>query len=194
LATVAREVTGLGDKVRVQINSQLPLPAAFAIGFSINIRIAHIGVWARKTGVSDYKQQFWLSDGNPADMVCHVNWVKPLIDRRSHSAIVELTTFVSIHTFVETFVQQSGIDSDGWLQISLGGDGANIDEGLAVSYANQVGRIIRQLNSEGIADIHLFARIPSALAVLIGQRLHACGCIHLYWFDNPTYCFAFSLK
>jgi hypothetical protein len=44
-----------------------------------------------------------------------------------------------------------------------------------------------------VTDIHVFARLPSALAVLIGQRFEACGRIHLYWFNNPTYQFAFTL-
>jgi hypothetical protein len=194
LEAVTRQITGVGDMARIQINSQLPLPAAFALGFFFNIRIAHIGVWARKTGVSNFKQQFWLSDGVSVDMTCDLNWVRSLNGTSGHSAIVELTTFANIHTSVEAFVQQANIECDSWLRFSSNDDDASIDEGAAISFANQVGRVIRQLNVEGIADIHLFARIPSALAVLIGQRLHACGRIHLYWFDNPTYRFAFTLK
>ena len=64
---------------------------------------------------------------------------------------------------------------------------SNIDEGHAVAFASQVGQLIRHLNERGVADIYLFARIPSALGVLIGQRLQACGRIHLHWFDNPSY-------
>jgi len=70
----------------------------------------------------------------------------------------------------------------------------NIEESLAVAFANRIGQFARQLNGQGITDIHLFARVPSALAVLIGQRLYACGRIHLYWFDNPSYRFAFVLS
>ncbi|MEM7349019.1 MAG: SAVED domain-containing protein, partial [Chloroflexota bacterium] len=70
----------------------------------------------------------------------------------------------------------------------------NIDEGFAVAYANQVGQIIRTLNAQGFVDVHIFARIPASLAILIGQRLVACGRIHLYWFENPRYRFAFTLS
>jgi hypothetical protein len=123
-------------------------------------------------------------------------WIKRPGDNGC-SAIVELTTYVSIHKAVETFVKESGLTADAWLHMRLDGNGqtvANINESLAVAYANQVGEVIRHLNAQGITDIHLFARIPSALAVLVGQRLQACGRIHLYWFDNPTYRFAFTLK
>ncbi len=193
LQAVTREVVGLGNKMRIQINCQLPLPAAFALGYFFNIRIARIGVWARKTGISNFRQQFWSSDGNPADVTCSLHWVKPIEDS-CHSAVIELTTYVSIERSVENFVREVGVEPDAWLQVSLGRDVVSIDEGLAVAYASQAGRIIRQLNEQGVTDIHLFARIPSALAVLIGQRLHACGRIHLYWFENPSYRFAFTLK
>ncbi len=89
-----------------------------------------------------------------------------------------------------------GITVDAWVQVLLTFDGKpieNLEEGHAVTYAKQVAQLIRTLNEQGVTDIHLFARIPAALAVLIGQRLLACGRIHLYWFDNPTYRFAFTL-
>ncbi|MDY7080767.1 MAG: SAVED domain-containing protein [Chloroflexota bacterium] len=193
LKTVTKQIASLSDRTRIQISSRLPLPAAFALGFFLNIRVARVGVWARRTGVSEFKQQFWLSDGDAADVTCISKWVKQPEDS-SQSAVVELTTYVSIHKAVEAFVNNSDLTADAWLQIHLDHNTANIDEGTAVAYAYQVGGIIRHLNAQGIVDIHLFARIPSALAVLVGQRLQACGRIHLYWFDNPTYRFAFTLK
>jgi hypothetical protein len=193
LEVITRQIAGLGDRTRIQINSKLPLPAAFALGFFFNIRIGRVGVWARKTGVSDFKRQFWLSDGRAADVTYTPKWVNPPRDH-GYSAILELTTHVSIHKAVETFAGESGLTADGWLQVQLDSDVVDIDESVAVAFANQVGGIIRRLNAQGITDIHLFARIPSALAVLFGQRLQACGRIHLYWFDNPTYRFAFTLR
>ena len=193
---VTEKVIGLGDRIRVQIDSKLPLPAAFAFGHSFNLRVARVGVWARRTAVSDFKQQFWLSDGQAADVIFTPAWLKRPKDD-SHSAIVELTTYVSIHKAVESFTKESGLMPDAWLQLDLARNGqavANIDESIAITYANQVGKVIRHLNAHGTTDIHLFARIPSSLAVLVGQRLQACGRIHLYWFDNPTYRFAFTLR
>jgi hypothetical protein len=58
--------------------------------------------------------------------------------------------------------------ADAWLQVPLNNEGkpfTNIDESHAVTYAMRVGRIIRHLNAKGITDVHLFARLPLALAV-----------------------------
>jgi hypothetical protein len=194
--TAARsQLLNQSDRTRIQINCQLPLPAAFALGFFFNMRIARVGVWARKTEVSDFKQQFWLSDGDPADVTFVPEWIKHP-GGSNQTAVVELTSYVSIHKPVEAFAQEIGLVPDVWLQMRMSKEGAtiaNIEENFAVAYANQVGQVIRYLNEQGITDIHLFARVPSPLAILIGQRLQACGRIHLYWFDNPTYRFAFTL-
>lgn len=196
LGIVTKQIVGLGDRIRVHINSQLPLPAAFALGFFFNLRVARVGVWARKTGSSDFKRQFWLSDNDAADISYTPGWIRPLTGN-CRSAVIELTTQVSIHKTVDPFVKKSGLTAEAWVELSLD-EGrrtiVTIDESYAVAYASQVGMLVRRLNEQGVTDTHLFARVPSALAVLIGQRLQACGRIHLYWFDNPTYQFAFTLR
>lgn len=196
LTAVRSQILGQSDRSRIQFNCQLPLPAAFALGFDFNIRIARIGVWARRTGVSDFKQQFWLSDAQCADIDFPVGWLKQPLDGSGQSAIVELTSYRSIHTSVSHFAEQAGLRPDAWVQLTLiteGDKASSIEESTAVAYANHVGQMIRFLNEQGVVDIHLFARIPSPLAILIGQRLLACGRIHLYWFNNPSYQFAFTL-
>ncbi len=196
ITSIEKVLLHQNDIARIQINSQLPIPAAIALGFYFNIRVSRIGVWARKTGVSNFKQQFWLSDAYPADWEYRPIWIKNG-DAESRSAVVELTTYVSIHRAVETYINSTGLNADIWVQMALRAAEKHlyndVDEGHAVSFANQVGQLIRHLNEKGVTDIHLFARIPSALGVLIGQRLYACGRIHLYWFDNPTYQFGFTL-
>lgn len=195
LLAVKRQLLSQNDSVRIQFHCQLPLPAAFALGFIFNVRVARVGVWARQTGVSDFKQQFWLSDGNGATINDEPFWVQRP-QHGSRTAVVELTSYVAIHHAVKAFVDKMGITIDAWVQVPLTFDGKpkeNLEESHAIAYAKQVAQLIRTLNEQGITDIHLFARIPAALAVLIGQRLLACGRIHLYWFDNPTYRFAFML-
>ena len=195
LTAVRHHLICQSDRTRVQIHCQLPLPAAFAVGFFFNLRVARIGVWARRTQVSDFKQQLWLSDGSSADVSYAPLWIKKA-DHAQTSAIIELTSYTKIHAAVARFVQDAQVRVDTWVQLDLQVDGKpllNIDESHAVAYANQVGQCIRRLNEQGVTDIHVFARLPSALAVLIGQRFQACGRIHLYWFDNPTYRFAFTL-
>lgn len=195
LTAVRSQLLNQSDRMRIQINCQLPLPAAFALGFFFNIRVARVGVWARKAEVSDFKRQFWLSDGDPADLTFMPEWIKHP-DSSSQTAVIELTSYVSIHKPIEAFTKEMGLVPDVWLQMRVSKEGtiiSSIEESYAVAYANQVGQAIRRLNEQGITDIHLFARIPSPLAILIGQRLQACGRVHLYWFDNPTYRPAFTL-
>ena len=74
-------------------------------------------------------------------------------------------------------------------------DVVKIDEGIAVAYADHVGQLIRRIRSEyGISDFHIFTMLPSSLGILVGRNLQACGRLHFYWYDNPTYKFAFTLK
>jgi hypothetical protein len=193
LDALTSKVLSLGDGIRVQVDSRVPLPAAFALGFYFNLRVARVGVWARRTGVSDFKQQFWLSDTAAQDDVCNVKCFGEVPDT-SRLAIVELTTHVSIHRSVESFAEDIDLEPDRWLEIGLRSSAESLDESTVISYANQVANAVRQLNAHGVTDVHLFARMPSALAVLIGQRLQACGHIHFYWFDNPGYQYAFTLR
>lgn len=192
LQAVASQVIQIGDTKRIQITSALHLPAAFAVGFYFNLRVARVGVWARKRGVSDFKRQFWLSDNPISDTQYPENWVKPPAGK-CQSAIVELATR-DIHENVQSFASEINLTPDAWLQIRIDNQDSNIEEGHALAFAEQVARSVRHLNTRGVSDIHLFMQMPSALAVLIGQRLLACGRIHLYWFDNPTYRFAFTLR
>lgn len=197
IIAVKEQVLACGDGLRIQINSQLPIPAAMAFGYLLNLRVAKVGIWARKSGASDFRHQFWFSDGVP-NRYHHQPHVYKNPDIGAKSAIVELTAYVSIHESVSEFASASAIACDAWLGLNLVIDGKtseNITEGEAINFANQVGQVVRQLNSQGILDIHLFARIPSALGILIGQRLIACGRIHLYWFTNSddSYRYAFTL-
>lgn len=189
---VSEKLVSLGQGVRLQIRCSLPLPGAVALGFLLNLRVAQIGVWTRTMGASDFKQQFWHSDIAGIHSPCSINWVKQVAGYGS-TAIVEFGSF-GLHPTVAAFASALGIDPDAWLQVQIDASSRNMEEDYALGSANQLAQAIRELNAQGICDTHLFLRVPSALAVLIGQRLQACGRIHLYWYDNPTYKYAFTLK
>jgi hypothetical protein len=192
LRGTTQKLISIGDRTRLQVASGFLLPAAVALGFYLNIRVARVGVWTRRVGTSDLKQQFWLSDHSSQDMPCAEHWIKQP-DGSGTVAVVEMGSF-KIHVAVETFVAQAGIPVTAWLQVQIDETIRNIEEAYALGCANQLARAVRGLTAQGITDIHLFLRTPSALAVLIGQRLQACGRIHLYWYANPTYQYAFTLK
>ena len=192
LVTVASKLTSLRDSTRILIDSELFVPASVAIGFFLNLRVAIVGVWGRRMGQRNVKQ-IWWSDGlsSPIDVETSVYETD---SQDSKAAAIELTTGASIHTTVREFAATNELELQSWLEIKLSSP-VGIDESQAVTYVNQVAAMLRELNAKGITDFHLFLRIPSALGVLLGQRLHACGRLHLYWFDNQrsTYQYAFHL-
>lgn len=196
LEDVRRVVSQHGDCSLVQFRSVLQLPAAFAVGYTFNIRLARLGVWARETGISDFRQQYWRSDAQAGDIQVSQNWIlAPSLTTRS--IIVELANGRNFHSSVESFVDLTNLSTNGWLQIGHEKTDPRlqrIDEDCAVAFANRVGQILRDVQQTGITDFHLFLCMPSALAILVGQRLQACGRIHLYWYTNPTYQYAFTLQ
>ena len=197
LKTVTNELTALSSKLRVQVDPLLFVPAAIALGFLLNIRAVTLAVWARRAGASDLHQLLWSSDG------AHDNF--PAYTTTSHdesgligTAVVELTTHVPIDVAVTDCLNEQGLRPAYRLRIAPDDDTPAettvLDESKALAFADHVANEVRRLNSFGVTDIYLFARIPAALAVLIGQRLLACGRLHLYWYTNPGYQYAFTLK
>lgn len=196
LEDIHRVVAQQGDRCLVQFRSVLQLPASFAVGYTFNIRSTRLGVWARETGVSDFRQQYWRSDVTADDIVLSKNWIHAP-SSTAQSAIVELSNGRNIHAAVASYASQVNLSADAWLQIGSENTDPRlqrIDEDSAVAYANQIGQTLRDVQQNGITDFHLFLCMPSALAILVGQRLQACGRIHLYWYANPTYQYAFSLQ
>lgn len=195
LSCISRQFAALGDRVTVQVDSRLFIPIAVALGFFLNLRTTYLALWTRRSGSSNYRQQLWLSDGDVLNESYATNWyLRP--NDEPFSAIIELTSYHPIHKEVERFAAVEGLAPDIWLEISLQGQQAisNIDEGYALAYANQVARQLRELKGWGVSEFYLFASMPSPLAVLVGQRLVACGRIHLYWYTNPSYQYAFTLE
>lgn len=196
IEVITTKLTQSPDKTLIQIDSRLPLPAAFAVGYYLNVRVATIGVWSRRKGASDFKDFFWLSTGNPAD-IHFVEKIIPSGISGSRAGILEISVQRSIHADVLAFVNDQGIDVDVYVVSRMfdNEDEVLIDEGVAVAYADYVGYLIRRVRSDyGITDFHLFIQLPSALGILISRNLQACGRLNLYWYDNPTYKFAFTLK
>lgn len=194
---IKHELLSLGDKTQVHLIPMLPIPAAIALGYYFNIREARLGVWARRTGASEMNEQFWRSNSPVHEKLNFEEvWLKPF-NNNEKSIILELTSNFPISAAIQSYLENENINADGWVRLPFEINGnvpQNITESQAIEYSNQVGQVIRELNSKGVSDIHLFCRIPSALGVLIGQRLLATGNINLYWFQNPNYKFAFALN
>ena len=192
---VVEGVINLGKNIQLHYDCRLLLPLAIALGYHSNIRKLKASVWARSVGSSSFSQHFWDSDSAPAPINVHLEEGEKPAEQTSHM-IIEISSQVDIHSDIKGFVENDNLKYGKWLKIDLMEhihDGVPIDASYAIAYADQVGRIIRQ-NKGGFTDLHLFISTLSPLAFLIGQRLQACGRVHLYWFMNPSYRKAFVLQ
>lgn len=183
-------------KTCIQIDSRLFLPAAFTVGYYLNVRVANVGVWSRSKGASDFGHFFWCSTGSPVD-TCFVEKVIQTENSNSFACVLEISIQRSIHTDVSNFIREQDIDI-GLYVISCVFDDTDevlLDEGIVLAYADYIGGLARRIRSDySITDFHLFINLPSSLGILIGRNFQSCGRLHLYWYDNPTYRFAFTLK
>lgn len=188
LRTVANRLTELKEATQILVDSDLPLPASVALGFRLNLRVTILGVWACRMGKSDIRQ-LWLSDSNTTSIEVAETWFLEK-ENETRTAILELSTGFSIHAPVKAFVEQHGLTTDIWLQAHLAtneGEALGIAEAQAIAFTNYIGSLMRKLTERGVTDTHLFLRLPTSLGILIGQKLHACGRMHFYWFDNEKY-------
>lgn len=192
---VVKGLISLGKNIQIHYDSRLFLPLALALGYYSHIRIAKSSVWARDAGSSLFTQKLWDSDSQPASITVLPEEVEYLSAQTSQM-IVEISLQYGIHSDVKRFVDDGALKYGKWIKISLLEhihQEALLNASYAIAYANEIGRIVRQ-NKTGFTDIHLFINTPSPLAFLIGQRLQACGRIHLYWYTNPSYQKAFILQ
>jgi hypothetical protein len=198
LNSLKRNLGNLGGNTSLLINSQLRLPAAIALGFHFPLFNSDVRVWARKVGGSYFKEQCWSSSADEGSEKPAVDYVVDDNNTNSpYSAIIEITTGTDIESQIRNFITEQNLQFDTWRRIRRPASIGNITEELAVSFANFVGQELRDMATNGITDFHIFAKIPSALAILIGQRLHSCGNMHFYWYDNnsnPKYRYAFTLN
>ena len=192
---IVNGLINLGKNIQLYYDCKLFLPLALALGYHSNIRVAKASVWARNVGGSSFTQQLWNSDSVPAPITVISKEIERSPDQTSHM-IIEISSQADIHSDIKGFVDDENLKYGKWLKIDLmehSHHGVPIDASYAIAYADQVGRIIRQ-NKGGFTDLHLFISTLSPLAFLIGQRLQACGRVHLYWYVNPSYRKAFILQ
>ena len=192
---VVNGLTSLGKNIYLHYDCRLFLPLALALGYFSNIRLCRASVWARRANGSPFTQQFWDSDAEPAPITISVEEIVR-IGEQSKNMVVEISSQVDIHADVQGYVEEVELPYSKWLKIDLTEhtrQGISLDVSYAIAYAEQVGRIIRQHKGWN-TDLHLFISTLSSLAFLIGQRLQACGRVHLYWYTNPSYQEAFVLQ
>jgi hypothetical protein len=192
---VINGLVSLGKNIHLHYDCRLFLPLALALGYFSNIRLCKASVWARQANDSPFTQRFWDSDVEPASISVSGEEINRS-GGQSKNMIVEISSQADIHADVQEYIERTKLLYGKWLKIDLmehSRQGIPLDATYSVAYAEQVGRLIRQ-HKGGHTNIHLFISTLSPLAFLIGQRLQACGRVHLYWYTNPSYREAFILQ
>ena len=106
-------------------------------------------------------------------------------------AVIEIAITSSTAQAVANYLSASGLSYKQHIRYDLPGGPDHIngvaDAVQALTMAQQIGKDLRVLCSQGISQIHLFAAIPAALAVMIGHHFNALCPISLYEYSQGTY-------
>lgn len=91
----------------------------------------------------------------------------------------------AVHNDVQRSLQRLGLAFNRYVQIGLIGERVE-NEREAQQIAKTIVKTIKQLRDhEGYRqEIHLFCSLPTALAVMLGCQLNACGLIQLYEYSK----------
>ena len=162
---------------RLHMFVQAHLPAAFALGFVFPAN-AHFtlllegrhGTWSTEGTASTAEPLHYLSFKQSGDASVAV--MEIAIARDTAQAVTQNLPSLGI-----SYKQRIRFDlPDGTDYISGVKDAAH-----ALAMSHQVGREFRRLfDKEGVTQVHLFAAVPAALAVMIGHQINAMGAITLY--------------
>jgi hypothetical protein len=104
---------------------------------------------------------------------------------------VELSTLgYPMHDAVRRYLQRTGASplASRHSSVDPASYGGVMDNAVAPPIAHRVRRELARLVAEQpFIEIHLFAAMPQALVMMIGQRLHALPPVRLYEYDGREY-------
>jgi hypothetical protein len=162
---------------RLHMFVQAHLPAAFALGFVFPAS-AHFtfllegrhGTWSTEGAASTSEPLHYLSFKSSGDV--HVAVMEIAIARDTAQAVTQNLPSLGL-----SYKQRIRFDIPGGTDYISGVK----DAAHALAMSHQVGREFRRLfDKEDVTDVHLFAAVPAALAVMIGHQINAMGAITLY--------------
>lgn len=159
------------------------LPVAFALGFAFPatssftlLPESNDGTWStagKTTSTTPLRRMSYDGGG----------------DR--HVAVIEIAISDSTAQAVSDYLQESKLSYSDRLRYDLP-DGSDHHEGVkdaahALAIARQIGRELRVLCGQGVSHVHLFAAIPAALAVLVGNQFNALCPVSVYQYAHGRY-------
>jgi len=170
---------------KLHMSLQAILPTAFALGYAFPAP-------ARYTLLLESKEGTWSSTGTVDASSSPFRRVSYNGGGDKQIAVVEISVAQAISRAVTDFLSASHLSYDQHISYSLP-DGPDQTKGVrdatyALAMAQQIGKGLRLLRSQGVTHIHLFAAIPAALAVMLGHQFNALCPISLYQFaGNKEY-------
>ncbi len=168
---------------RIRLRGSLCLSAAFAFGHVFSVAGGYRLEIPHRTSL-------WLSE-IPPDPECHLEVVEEPGDKTATDLLIVLSVTGDAKPEVLEYVQARRMAFRAHLYISPAG-GAHDYSVRGASHASAIARLVRQELRRALGiykppTTHLFYFGPQSLAVLIGQKLNACGPIRFYEYKNPGY-------
>ena len=176
LLDVKRRVSLNLGRPRLRVHGSKHLTAAYVLGHVFPSTVCEIEIRT--------KRGYWSTDHEPAPG----NLLKAGISDGtvgSEMLYVEISTGDKpVREGVRRHVRRTGVNPFKFLRFTPGlelGATPSMGNADACAIALQVRRELgRAVSDYGISEVHLFAAIPQALAVMIGHNLNAMPPVHLY--------------
>lgn len=168
---------------RIRLRGSLCLSAAFALGHVFSVA----GGYRLEI---QHRTQLWRSE-TPPDPICQLEIVEEPGTNAASDLLVVLSITGEARPRVLEYVQAQELAFRAHLYLSPAG-GAYDYSVQGAAHASALARLTRlelrrALGAHRPRTTHLFYFGPQSLAVLLGQKLNACGPIQLYEYQNLGY-------
>jgi len=183
LRTLEQTISQATPCRRIQLRGSLCLSAAFALGHVFSVA----GGYRLEI---QHRTSLWLSETPPAQD-CRLEVIEETGDKTTSDLLVVLSVTWDASQEVLEYVRSQGLSFRAHLHLLPAG-GAHDYSVKDVSHASALARLTR-LELRRARRVyqpvttHLFYFGPQSLAVLVGQKLNACGPIQLYEYQDPGY-------
>lgn len=176
LLDVKRRVSRNHGRPRLRVHGSKHLTAAYVLGYVFPSTVCEIEIRT--------KRGYWSTDQEPvSEDLLRVHLSDGTVG--SEKLFVEISTGDKpVREGVRRHVRRTKVNPFKFLRFTPGPEfesASFMSNADACAIARQVRRELGRVVSDyGISEVHLFAAIPQALAVMIGHNLNAMPPIHLY--------------
>lgn len=183
LSSLKRRISRHLGRPRLRVHGSKHLTAAFLLGFVFPSTVCEVEVRT--------KLGYWSTDREPTGKDL-------LLSNVSDGTVGSEALYMEISTGdkivrdgVRRHVSRTGASPLKYLRFTPRpelGAAAHMTNADARSIANQIRReLSRTVSDYGISEVHLFAAVPQALAVMLGHGFNAMPSVQLYEYEGGEY-------